>query len=77
MKTVEVAELKSHLSEYIKSVQDGDEIQVINGKTKQTIALIVSPDKHKSNRKRAIGSLKDKFTVEFKKDYKMDMSDLV
>jgi len=39
--------------------------------------MVVSPEKFKSYKKRVIGSLKDKFSVDFTKNYKMDISEFI
>ncbi len=65
MKTLSVAQVKTHLSSLLKEVEGGNEIAISFGKKKQTIAVIISYDEYKRNKKRQLGTLKGKMKVIF------------
>ena len=71
MKTFSVAYVKTNLSSILKEVESGEEIAISFGKKKEMIAVIVSYNAYKQSKKRKLGTLKGKMTVEFKKDFKM------
>ncbi len=71
MKTVAIAELKSHLSALFKDVERGMEIGITNGKKKETVAVLVPIEEYKKSKSRKLGSLMGKMTVKFSKDFKM------
>jgi prevent-host-death family protein len=76
MKTVAVAEVKTHLSSLLKEVESGQEIAISFGKKKETIAVIIPYDTYRKSKKRELGTLKGKVTVEFKADYAMTDAEL-
>lgn len=69
MKTLQVAEAKTHFSTVLKDVEAGNEIAISYGKRKETIAVIVPYEAWKKSRKRELGTLKGKGTVKFSKDW--------
>lgn len=77
MKTLPIAEVKTHLSAILKEVESGSEIAISSGKRKETIAVIIPFDVYQKTKKRTLGSLKGKVSVEFKKDFKMTDIDLI
>jgi antitoxin (DNA-binding transcriptional repressor) of toxin-antitoxin stability system len=71
MKTMQVAELKAHFSEVLEEIKKGEEIAVSYGRKKETVAVLVPYKYYRTNRKRKLGLLKGKGTVEFKGDFKI------
>ena len=71
MKTLHVAEAKSHFSSIIKDVEDGNEVAIAYGRKKQTVAVIVPYEKWEKSQKRQLGSLEGKMSVTFADDFKM------
>ena len=71
MKTFSVAHVKTNLSSILKEVKSGEEIAISFGKKKEMIAVIVSYNAYKQSKKRKLGTLKGKMSVEFKEDFKM------
>jgi antitoxin (DNA-binding transcriptional repressor) of toxin-antitoxin stability system len=71
MKTMQVAELKAHFSEVLEEIKKGEEIAVSYGRKKETVAVLVPFKGYQEKRKRKLGLLKGKGTVEFKENFKM------
>lgn len=70
MKTMSVGELKTHFSEVLKRVLDGEEIGISYGRKKEIVACIV-PKKVVEKPKRKLGILEGKSKVVFANDFKM------
>jgi len=77
MKTLPLAEVKTHLSELLKEVKTGSEIAISFGKKRETIAVIVPYEEYKRLKKRRLGTLKGKMRVIFEKDFSMTDKDLL
>ncbi len=77
MKTLPLAEVKTHLSELLKEVKAGSEIAISFGKKRETIAVIVPYEEYKRSKKRRLGTLKGKMSVIFEKDFSMTDKDLL
>jgi len=71
MKTIQLAEAKTHLSSVMRDIQKGNEVAIAYGRKKQTIAIIIPYAKWKKTKKRELGTLEGKAKVTFSKDYKM------
>jgi prevent-host-death family protein len=71
MKTLQVAEAKTHFSSILKDVEEGNEVAIAYGKKKQTVAVIVPYEKWKKSQKRQLGSLEGKMSVVFAEGFKM------
>ena len=71
MKTYTVGDLKTHFSEILDMVQEGEEIAIAYGKKKKVIARIVPEKKNKKLKKRKLGLLKGKATVTFHGPWRM------
>jgi len=71
MKTLPVAEVRSNLSALLREVESGNEIGILFGTMRHTIAVIVPIAEYKSIKERKIGSLAGKVSVEFRDDWKM------
>ncbi|TGN17495.1 type II toxin-antitoxin system Phd/YefM family antitoxin [Leptospira idonii] len=68
MKSFPVGELKSHFSEVLEYVKNGERVGILFGKNKKTIAMIV-PVNQKTNVKRKIGILDGKVKISFEKNF--------
>ena len=77
MKTLQSAEAKSHFSSVLKDVQAGDEVAIVYGKSKQTVAVIISYEQWKKNQKRRLGTLEGKMSGKFAKDFSMTDEELI
>jgi len=77
MKTLQVAEAKTHFSAVMQDIKDGNEVAITYGKKKQTIAVIIPYEKWKKTKKRKLGTLKGKVKVKFSRDYKMSDEELI
>jgi prevent-host-death family protein len=77
MKTLPLAEVKTHFSSLLKEVQTGSEIAISYGKKRETIAVIVPYKEYKRSKKRKLGTLKGKMKVIFEKDFAMTDADLI
>ena len=76
MKTLPLAEVKTHLSSLLKEVETGSEIAISFGKKRETIAVIVPYKEYKRSKKRRLGTLKGKMKVIFEKDFSLNDQDL-
>ena len=77
MKTLQTAEAKTHFSSVLRDVQAGDEVAIVYGKKKETIAVIIPYEKWKKNQKRQLGTLEGKVTVTFADDFYMSDEELI
>ena len=77
MKTVAIAELKSHLSSLLREVENGAEIRITHGKKKETIAVLIPMEEYRKSKVRKLGLLKSKMTVKFSKNFKMTDEELL
>ncbi|TGK54194.1 type II toxin-antitoxin system Phd/YefM family antitoxin [Leptospira bouyouniensis] len=64
MKSFPVGELKTHFSEVLEYVKNGEKVGILFGKNKKPIAMIV-PVNQKNNQKRKIGMLDGKVKIKF------------
>ncbi len=77
MKTLPLAEVKTHLSSLLKEVETGSEIAISFGKKRETIAVIVPYKEYKRSKKRRLGMLKGKMKVIFEKDFSIRDKDFI
>jgi antitoxin (DNA-binding transcriptional repressor) of toxin-antitoxin stability system len=77
MKTLPVAEVKTHLSSLLKEVEFGNDIAISYGKKKETIAVIIPYKEYKKNKARKLGTLKGKMEVIFKENFSITEEDLI
>ena len=77
MKTYTVGDFKTHFSEIMDMVQEGEEIYVTYGKRKEVIAQIIPFKKKEKKKKRKLGGLKGKVTVKFMPDWEMSDEELL
>jgi antitoxin (DNA-binding transcriptional repressor) of toxin-antitoxin stability system len=71
MKTLSLAEAKTHFSSVLKDVGLGNEIAISYGRKKETIAVIIPYETWKKSKKRQLGTLEGTVTVKFSKDFSM------
>ena len=71
MKTLALAEAKTHFSAVMKEVEQGNEVAISYGKKKETIAVIVPYETWKKSKKRQLGTLRDKGALVFAADFSM------
>ena len=77
MKTLQLAEAKTHFSSVLKDIQAGNEVAIVFGKKKETVAVIIPYEKWKKNKKRQLGSLEGKMSVKFAEDFAMTDEELI
>ena len=80
MKTLQFTEVKNHFSTVLKEVENGNEIAISYGNDEKTIAVIISYEnwiKNKKNKKRQLGTLEGKMSVEFAKDFEITDEELI
>jgi len=71
MKTMQVAQAKTHFSSMLKEVEAGNEVGITYGKRHETVAVIIPFEDWKKNKKRVLGTLQGKATVTFANDWYM------
>jgi antitoxin (DNA-binding transcriptional repressor) of toxin-antitoxin stability system len=77
MKTVSLAEAKTHFSALLKDVSLGDEVAIAYGRKKETIAVIIPYKTWQKSKKRQLGSLEGKGAVKFSKDFSITDEELI
>jgi antitoxin (DNA-binding transcriptional repressor) of toxin-antitoxin stability system len=77
MKTLQSAEAKAHFSSILKDIEAGNEVAIIYGKKKRTIAVIIPYEQWKKSKKRQLGTLEGKMTVNFSDDFSMSDEELI
>jgi antitoxin (DNA-binding transcriptional repressor) of toxin-antitoxin stability system len=77
MKTLSLAEAKTHFSAVLKEVGLGNEVAISYGRKKETIAVIIPYKTWKKSKKRQLGTLKGTVTVEFSKDFSMTSDEFI
>jgi antitoxin (DNA-binding transcriptional repressor) of toxin-antitoxin stability system len=77
MKTLSLAEAKTHFSAILKDVGAGNEVAISYGKKKETIAVIIPFETWKKSRKRRLGTLEETVTVQFSKEFSMTDEELL
>jgi len=76
MKTLHSAEAKTHFSSVLKDIEAGNEVAIIRGRKKETIAVVIPYEKWKKQ-KRQLGTLEGKMSVKFAKDFAMSDKELI
>ncbi len=77
MKTMPVGELKSHFSEVIEAIKNGEQIVISYGKKKKKIAVIVPFSQYAKENSIKLGLLKSKAKCEFSDDFEMTTEEMV
>ena len=76
MKSMPVGELKTHFSEILHKVQKGERFGILYGRGKKPVAMIV-PFAEDAGKKRKLGLLEGKATVEFGNDFEMTDQEMI
>jgi antitoxin (DNA-binding transcriptional repressor) of toxin-antitoxin stability system len=71
MKTMQVAEFKSHFSSVLEQIRHGEEIAVSFGRKRQPVAVFVPFPQYEKTHKRQLGILSHYGEPEFREDFKM------
>ena len=74
MKAKSIGEFKTHFSEILQEVRDGNKVGVLYGRAKKPVAMLVPYSEEKAERK--IGILDGKVTIQFKDDFEMTAEEL-
>jgi antitoxin (DNA-binding transcriptional repressor) of toxin-antitoxin stability system len=77
MKTLQSAEAKTHFSSVLKDIEAGNEVAIVYGKKKETVAVIIPYKKWKKKQKRQLGTLEGKMSVKFAEDFAMTDEELI
>jgi prevent-host-death family protein len=77
MKTLQSAEAKTHFSSVLKDIEAGNEVAIVYGKNKETVAVIIPYEKWKKSQKRQLGTLEGKMSVKFAEDFAMTDEELI
>jgi antitoxin (DNA-binding transcriptional repressor) of toxin-antitoxin stability system len=77
MKTLQSAEAKTHFSSVLMDVVAGNEIAIVYGRKKETIAVIIPYKKWKKNKKRQLGTLEGRMSVKFAANFPMTDEELI
>jgi len=77
MKTLLSAEAKTHFSSVLKDVEAGNEIGILYGKSKRTVAVIVPFDQWKMSKKRQLGTLEGKMSAVFSGNWEISDEELI
>ena len=72
-----VGELKSHFSEVIEAIKNGEQIVISYGKKKTKIAVIIPFSQYAKKNGVKLGLLKNKANCEFADDFEMTTEELV
>jgi prevent-host-death family protein len=72
MTTLTVGTLKSHFSEVLTQVQNGQEIAVSYGRNRKKVAVILPYETYAKKHPRKLGILQGKSSFKMSSDFKMD-----
>ena len=75
MKTMTVGDFKTHFSEVLEKVKQGEPVGILYGRAKKPVAMIV-PYREEKKGKRKIGILDGKATIKFRDDFEMTTEEL-
>jgi len=71
-----IGELKTHFSEVLHKVQKGERFGILYGRGKKPVAMIV-PFVEEVKKKRKLGLLEGKVTLEFADDFEISENELI
>ncbi len=77
MKSLPVGEFKAQFSDVLAKVQQGETIEIVFGKKKEPVALLVPINGAKPKKKRKLGILEGKVKFKFAKNFKMTDEELL
>ncbi|MDR0475825.1 MAG: prevent-host-death protein [Treponema sp.] len=75
MKAMAVGELKTHFSEVLEEVKQGQKVGILYGRVKKPVAMIV-PYQEEKKGERKIGVLDGKAKITFREDFEMTTEEL-
>jgi antitoxin (DNA-binding transcriptional repressor) of toxin-antitoxin stability system len=75
MKAMAVGELKTHFSQVLEEVKQGQKVGILYGRVKKPVAMIV-PYQEEKKGKREIGILDGKANITFREDFEMTAEEL-
>jgi antitoxin (DNA-binding transcriptional repressor) of toxin-antitoxin stability system len=71
-----VGEIKTHFSEILEKVKNGEKVGILYGKARKPVAMIIPYDEGKRI-DRKIGILDGKIKIEFRDDFEMTSEELL
>jgi antitoxin (DNA-binding transcriptional repressor) of toxin-antitoxin stability system len=77
MQTMTVGHFKSHFSQVLDFVQQGEDVVISYGKKKSKIAVLVPFDRYEGKPKRVLGLLSGKASFSISTDFKISDDDLL
>jgi len=77
MQTMTVGHFKSHFSQVLDFVQQGEDVVISYGKKKAKIAVLVPFDRYEGKPKRVLGLLSGKASFSISADFKISDDDLL
>ena len=77
MQTMTVGHFKSHFSQVLDIVQQGEDVVISYGKKKAKIAVLVPFDRYEGKPKRVLGLLSGKASFSTSADFKISDDDLL
>lgn len=77
MQTMSVGHFKSHFSQVIDLVHNGEDIVISYGKKKEKIAVLVPFDRYEGKPKRVLGVLSGKASFAISADFKISDDELM
>ena len=77
MKTIQIGELKTHFSEILNEVRNGDEIIISYGRKKEKIAKIIPFKNNQNKNPRKLGVFKDKVKYKINNDFEITEEDFL
>ncbi len=77
MNTIQIGDLKTHFSDVIKRVKNGNEIIITFGRKKENVAVIIPYEKYQNIIIRKIGILEGKATMKIHDDFEITEEELL
>jgi len=77
MNTIQIGDLKTHFSDVIKRVKNGNEIIITFGRKKENVAVIIPFEKYQTKIIRKIGILEGKATIKIHDDFEITEEELL
>ena len=77
MKTIRFTDMKADFTSILREVENRNEFAISDGNKNQTIAVIISYEKWKKNKKRQLGTLEGKMSVEFAENFAITDEELI
>ena len=77
MQTMTVGHFKSHFSQVLDLIQNGEDIVISYGKKKEKIAVLVPYDVYEGKPQRILGLLAGKASFSISADFKIDDDELL